>query len=101
VPTTAPDRPTSPILAVQLDGDTLDALAAAVADRVAELLPDRVEDRWLDSAEAADYLRIPLSQLRKLSAADLIPAHQDTPGGRLYFLRSELDDWRRSNSTSR
>lgn len=100
MPTTAPDKPTSPILSVQLDGDTLDALAAAVADRVAELLPDRVEDRWLDSAEAADHLRIPLSQLRKLSAAELIPAYQDTPGGRLYFLRSELDEWRRSHPAS-
>jgi hypothetical protein len=101
VSTTAPDKSTSPTLSIQLDGDTLDGLAASVADRVAGLLPDRVEDRWLDSAEAADHLRIPLSQLRKLSAADLLPAYQDTPGGRLYFLRSELDEWRRSNPATR
>jgi hypothetical protein len=96
--TSAPETST---LTVQLDDATLGRLAAAVAVRVAALLPDRVEDCWFDSGEAADYLRLPLSQLRKLSAADLIPAHQDTPGGRLYFLRSELDEWRRSTSASR
>jgi excisionase family DNA binding protein len=95
---TAPDTPT---LSVQLDPATVDRLADAITARIAELLPDRVEGFWLDSSEAADYLRIPLSQLRKLSAADLIPAHQDTPGGRLYFLRSELDEWRRSNPAAR
>jgi hypothetical protein len=96
-----PTAPEGPILSVQLDPATVDLLADAIAVRVAELLPDRVEDRWLDSAEAADHLRLPLSQLRKLSAADLIPARQDTPGGRLYFLRSELDEWRRSNPAAR
>jgi hypothetical protein len=91
----------TPILSVRLDTETIDILAEAVAVKVSELLPVRQEDRWLDSAEAADHLCIPLSQLRKLSAAGLIPAHQDTPGGRLYFLRSELDQWRRSNAASR
>lgn len=84
----------SPVFSVQLDADTIEILAGAVATRVSELLPSQGENQWLDSAEAAEYLRIPLSQLRKLSAAGLIPAHQDTPGGRLYFLRSELDQWR-------
>ncbi|HKO37443.1 MAG TPA: helix-turn-helix domain-containing protein [Solirubrobacterales bacterium] len=98
MPTTAPATPT---LSVNLDAATVDRLANAIAIKVADLLPDRIEDCWFDSAEAADYLRLPLSQLRKLSAADLIPAYQDTPGGRLYFLRSELDEWRRSNPSSR
>ena len=96
-----PTAPEVSTLTVHLDADTLARLAEAVAAKVVEQLPDRVEDRWLDSSEASDHLRIPLSQLRKLSAADLIPAYQDTPGGRLYFLRSELDVWRRSNPASR
>lgn len=91
---------TTPILSVQLDGRTIDRIAEAVASQVAGLLPAGGEDCWFDSAEAAGYLRIPLSQLRKLSAAGLIPAHQDTPGGRLYFLRSELDEWRCSEKRS-
>lgn len=95
-----PTAPETPTLSVNLDAATVDRLADAIAAKVAALLPDRVEDRWLDSSEAADHLRIPLSQLRKLSAADLIPAYQDTPGGRLYFLRSELDEWRQSNPPS-
>ncbi|HEX7279852.1 MAG TPA: helix-turn-helix domain-containing protein [Solirubrobacterales bacterium] len=96
-----PTAPEVSTLSVHLDADTLARLSEAIAAKVVEQLPDRVEDRWLDSSEAADHLRIPLSQLRKLSAADLIPAYQDTPGGRLYFLRSELDEWRRSNPSSR
>lgn len=90
------DVPTAsaPVLSVRLDDETVDALAGAVAAKVFERLPSIQGDCWLDSAEAAEHLRIPLSQLRKLSAAGLIPAHQDTPGGRLYCLRSELDEWR-------
>lgn len=64
-----PTAPETPALSVLLDPATVDRLADAIAARVAELLPDRVEDRWLGSAEAADHLRLPLSQLRKLSAA--------------------------------
>ncbi len=86
-----------PVLLVRLETETIDLLAEAVAAKVSALLPARYEDRWLDSGEAAEYLCIPLSQLRKLSAAGSIPAHQDTPGGRLYFLRSELDAWRCSD----
>jgi hypothetical protein len=99
--TPAASASASPVLSVRLDSETIDDLAEGVAVKVSELLPDRQENRWLDSAEAADHLCIPLSQLRKLSAAGLIPAYQDTPGGRLYFLRSELDEWRRSNPASR
>jgi len=83
-----------PTLLVQLETETIDLLAEAVAAKVSALRPAGFDDGWLNSAEAAEYLRIPLSQLRKLSAAGSIPAHQDTPGGRLYFLRSELDVWR-------
>ena len=96
-----PTAPETPTLSVNLDAATVDRLADAITVKVVELLPGQVEDRWLDSSEAADHLRVPLSQLRKLSAADLIPAYQDTAGGRLYFLRSELDEWRRSNPPSR
>lgn len=84
-----------PGLSLSVNPETIDQLAAAVAERVAATLPEPAEDRWLDSAQAAAYLSLPLSQLRKLSAADAIPACQDTPGGRLYFLRSELDAWRK------
>jgi len=86
--------PTSPTLSVALDMATIDTLTAAVAERVAELLPDPAEDRWLTTVEAADYLSLPVSSIRKLTAAEGIPFTQDCDGGRCYFLRSQLDRWR-------
>ena len=37
--------------------------------------------------------------LYKLTAAREIPFHQDGPGCKLWFLRSELDEWRRVGSS--
>lgn len=73
--------------------ELVDALADAVARKV--LIAIGVgSDRWMTSAEAAEYLAIPLSSLRKLTAAGAVPFSQDAPGGRCYFLRTELDRWR-------
>jgi excisionase family DNA binding protein len=98
----ATDTPTSlPALAVTLDPETIDALAYAIAARVAELLPDPAADGWLDSREAAAHLRIHYSTLKERAAAGELPAYQDAPGGPLYFKRSELDDHRRANGSLR
>ena len=40
------------------------------------------------------YLAVPVSTVRKLTAAEAIPFSQDAPGGHCYFLRSQLDRWR-------
>jgi excisionase family DNA binding protein len=95
-PTTKPSLPT-PTLAVGLDPETIDALASAVAARVAELLPEPEADCWLDSRGAAAYLAVPLSTVRAWTARGELPGYQDTEGGNYYFKRSELDEWRRSN----
>jgi excisionase family DNA binding protein len=87
------NTPTAPTLA--LDPATIEALADALAARVAARLPDRPgEDGWLDSSAAASYLAVPVSTIHKLSAAGEIPCSQDRPGGKLYFRRFELDRWR-------
>jgi excisionase family DNA binding protein len=99
-PTTNPSLST-PSLSVGLDAETIDALAFAVARRVAELIPDPAEDGWMDSREAAAYLATSYPTLKERSARGELPAYQDTPGGSLYFKRSELDDWRRSNGSIR
>ena len=91
----------TPTLSVGLDPETIDALALAVARRVAELIPDPAEDGWLDSREAAAHLRIHYSTLKERAAAGELPAYQDAPGGPLYFKRSELDDHRRSTGALR
>lgn len=77
-----------------LDRDTVEALAEAVAGRVAELSSRREEDGWMTSAEAACHLAVPISTLRKWTAAGAVPFAQDVPGGRCYFRRSDLDRWR-------
>jgi excisionase family DNA binding protein len=81
----------------ELDDDDL----AELARRLAPHLPQPeapAEDGWLDTRGAAAYLRVSVSRLHKLTAARAIPMHQDTPGGRCKFRRSELDRWREERS---
>lgn len=70
----------------------------AVAERVAALLGDQhaaQSDRWMSTKDAAVYLGLTPNALHKLTAARSIPFAQDTPGGKCWFLRSDLDAWRR------
>jgi predicted DNA-binding transcriptional regulator AlpA len=87
------------VLSIELPENVLDALAEIVAARVLERLDGAPrEDRWLDAKQAADYLGLTVNALHKLSARRQLPAHQDGPGRKLYFLRSELDSWRSGGS---
>jgi predicted DNA-binding transcriptional regulator AlpA len=87
------------VLSIELPENVLDALAEIVAVRVLERLDGaRREDRWLDAKQAAHYLGLSVNALHKLSARRQLPAHQDGPGHKLYFLRSELDSWRSGGS---
>lgn len=89
----------------------LDALIDQLAERVAERLgaatePSRTDqpsgrDEWLDSRHAADYLGVHRDTLRKLAAERAIPSEQDGPGCKLYFLRSDLEAWRRTGGRPR
>ncbi|MBS1675795.1 MAG: helix-turn-helix domain-containing protein [Actinobacteria bacterium] len=84
--------PAVPTLA--LDPETVETLAEAIAARVVALASRREEDSWMTSAEAARHLAVPISTLRKWTAAGAVPFSQDVPGGRCYFRRAELDRWR-------
>jgi excisionase family DNA binding protein len=95
---TASDTPTLPQLAVTLDRDQLDALALTVARHVAELMADPADDPWINSREAAEHLGIHYSTLKERAAAGELPGYQDTPGGPLWFKRSELDERRRDGA---
>jgi len=68
-------------------------LLEEIAQRAAELLAARVpaEDHWMTVAEAAEYLRCPISRIYALTSAKRVPHHHD--GSRLLFRRSELDTW--------
>ena len=72
-------------------------LVELIARRAAELVAARPsDDGWMDARAAAEYLALPRSTLHKLTAAREIPFSQDGPGGKLYFKRSALDQWRRA-----
>lgn len=74
------------------DPEAVSELAAALEPYA----PAVQEDRWMDTREAAAYLGFGSpGPLKKLTAARTVPFHQDTPGGKCWFLRSELDRWRR------
>jgi excisionase family DNA binding protein len=51
-------------------------------------------DAWLGTKGAAEYLGISTNALHKHTSARTIRFHQDVPGGKCWFRRSELDAWR-------
>jgi hypothetical protein len=83
-----------------------DELVAAIAERAAELVAERLEREaspWMTRPEAARYLGLPESRLekdaatprdpakRKKKGPPKIPLHRD--GARVLYHRDELDRW--------
>jgi len=85
------------------------ALAAVIAGeeyglrRLAELLSPYLPvvsvagevDRWLNTREAAEYAGTTANALHKAMAAREVRFEQDTPGGKAWFKRADIDAWRR------
>ena len=78
-----------------LDERDLDELRRRLA---LDTPPSARPDGWLDSTAAAAYLGISRHALHRLTAERRLPCTQDRPGGRLYFRRADLDDWRYGGS---
>ena len=90
-------------------GDREPAVAAIVAAdegglrRLAELLAPYLPvqsgpsepDRWLSTREAAEYAGTTANALHKAMAAREVHFEQDTPGGKAWFKRADIDAWRR------
>jgi len=75
-------------LTLPLDDPSLaDAIKAEVARQLAEHAAQA--SPWLRAAEAAEYLRCPLSRIRKLTMTRQLPVHRD--GSRVLYRRDELD----------
>jgi hypothetical protein len=72
---------------------------AVLAERLAPYLTTAApaEDEWMDTKEAAAYLGLTVKALHHKTAAGLIPCHResDAKGAKCWFLKSELDAWRR------
>jgi excisionase family DNA binding protein len=71
-----------------------DELVEVVAERVVDLLAERLPNRpepWLDSAEAAGYLQTDVKRISDLSRSGQLRCARD--GRRLLFRREWLDDY--------
>ena len=79
-------------LRLDLGDDALEALADAVAHRLAERQAPAA-DGWMDTRAAADHLGLSTHALYRLVARREIPYSQDGPGAKCYFKRSALDAW--------
>jgi excisionase family DNA binding protein len=74
-------------------------LVEAVAERVAEILIEQERSRrastewpeWMSVETAARYLDMTPHAARKLYERGTVPFHQDAPGCRVRFRRSDLD----------
>lgn len=81
----------------ELTDDDLDQLETMLTTRRQPATPVTA-DGWLDTSRAAEYLGISKASLHKLTAARAIHFEQDGPGCKCWFLRSDLDTYRRGTS---
>jgi len=68
----------------RLHPSDLQAIASAV----------RIASPWMSASEAADYLRCPISRVRKLTSTGELPVEHD--GRRVLYHRDALDAFVRS-----
>jgi len=74
----------------ELDEDALERLATRLRPH---LRGER--DGWLDAKQAAEYAGTTVPAVHTaVSRGTLTPSSQSKPGGRLYFTREALDEWR-------
>ncbi len=79
------------------DPATLDRLADLLAPRLQHRQP-ALDDGWLNTTQAAAHLGISRHALHRLTAERRVPFSQTQPGGRCYFRRADLDEWRQGGS---
>jgi excisionase family DNA binding protein len=54
--------------------------------------------KYLRASEAADYIRAPISRIRKLTMTGDLPVHRD--GRRVLYTREELDEFIRNGGAT-
>jgi hypothetical protein len=96
VATIAAGREPRQALAALIAGD--ETGLRRLAELLAPYLPQPVaadEERWMSSREAAEYAGTTLPSLHHAMAARAVHFEQDTPGGKAWFKRADIDAWRR------
>ena len=69
--------------------------AGSLAAKIQPYLRTNAEpDEWMDTKHASAHLGMTPNALHKLTAARKIPFEQDSPKGKCWFRRSDLDAWR-------
>jgi excisionase family DNA binding protein len=81
---------------LRLDDQSLNRLADRVAERLASTVSTSAttDVGWLTTKQAAEYLGLTVAALHRHTAARTISFVQDAPGGRCWFKRCDLDQWR-------
>jgi hypothetical protein len=84
-------------LAAVIAGDEsgLRWLAELLAPYLPAVTPAGEADRWMTTREAAEYAGTTANALHKAMAAREVHFEQDTPGGKAWFKRADIDAWRR------
>jgi len=82
------------IQAVRGDSELAADLAAVLSPHL-QRHEQSVADSWMNTREAAAYLGLTLAALHRLTASRTVPFEQDAPGGKCWFSRADLDNWRR------
>lgn len=77
--------------------ELLPILAALAPAIVGDLAGPAADDGWLDTRGAAAYLGISPNALHKATAARTVRFEQDCAGGKCWFKRADLDEWRRGS----
>jgi excisionase family DNA binding protein len=76
-------------------------LVESIAQRTAEILTAQAPvpaSPWLDANGAAEYLSSTPEAIRALVKRGQIPHHRSSETRRLYFARTELDEWVRGEA---
>jgi hypothetical protein len=87
-------RPALPAIIVGDEG-ALRRLAELLAPYLPAPATPTEPDRWLSTREAAEYAGTSPNALHKAMAAREVHFEQDTPGGKAWFKRADIDAWRR------
>jgi excisionase family DNA binding protein len=80
------------VITLELPETLIEQVALRAVELIREQAPDSEE--WMTSDETADYLKCGRGRIHNLVSEGRIPVHRE--GGRLLFLKSELDAWIKS-----